>query len=80
MEVNRSEWRWRASPFWSSALGRLPYLQEGTSRGGSGLDPDVGVAEAVRTSSSPPRGGGAKAPSSPTQPGRTVDLCSHHQL
>lgn len=44
---------------------RLPYLQEGTSRGGSGLDPGVEAAGTVRASPSPPRGGGAKAPSSP---------------
>lgn len=37
-------------PFRSLALGRLLYLQEGTSRGGAGLDPGVGAAEAVRTS------------------------------
>lgn len=37
-------------PFWSWALGSLPYLQAGSIYGGSGLGPSAGVARAVRAS------------------------------
>lgn len=37
-------------PFWSWALGRLPYLQIGTSHGRSGLGPGVGVVRVVKAS------------------------------